>query len=218
MVTLDLADTLMVTPGEGLTITGRGADALSTGPDNLVQRALRLVGRQAAVHVDKVIPSGGGLGGGSADAAAILRWAGFSDMAQAATLGGDVPFCVRGGRAMVTGIGDVVDPLDYEPREVTLFVPDFGVNTAACYRAFDELVAGGWSPQGRNNLTDAAVAVEPRLGRLLAFVEERTGRPAILAGSGSTVFVEGHLDVTSETRGPDGRVEMLTAVTTPNES
>ena len=71
----------------------------------------RVVGRTAAVHVDKQIPHGGGLGGGSADAAAILRWAGVDDPNVAVALGADVPFCLVGGRARVTGIGEIVDPL-----------------------------------------------------------------------------------------------------------
>ena len=53
--------------------------------------------------LDKRIPHGGGLGGGSADAAAVFRWAGVDDLALAATIGADVPFCIRGGRARVAG-------------------------------------------------------------------------------------------------------------------
>ena len=49
------------------------------------------------MHIDKQIPHGGGLGGGSADAAAILRWAGHADLASASRLGADVPFCLVGG-------------------------------------------------------------------------------------------------------------------------
>ena len=75
MVTLDLADTLTFTDGDALTVSGRFAAGVPTDDTNLVRRALRLAGRQAAVHVEKAIPSGGGLGGGSADAAAVLRWA-----------------------------------------------------------------------------------------------------------------------------------------------
>ena len=69
------------------------------GRSNLVSRALRLVRRRAAVHIHKALPHGGGLGGGSADAAAVLRWAGFDDPARAVELGSDVPFCLVGGRA-----------------------------------------------------------------------------------------------------------------------
>ena len=116
MVTLDLADTLTIADGgDGITVGGPYAAGVPTDDANLVVRALRLTGRRGGVHIDKQIPSGGGLGGGSADAAAVLRWAGHTDLAAASRLGADVPFCLVGGRARVTGIGEVVEPLDHEP-------------------------------------------------------------------------------------------------------
>ena len=116
MVSIDLADTLTFEPGSGISVDdevsgGLGVDRVPVGPDNLVARALRAVGRHAAVRIVKRIPAGAGLGGGSADAAAVLRWAGCIDLAVAAGLGADVPFCVRGGRARVTGVGERVEPL-----------------------------------------------------------------------------------------------------------
>src|SRR5688572_3046255 len=76
MVTVDLADELVFSEGDGLEITGPAAAGLSSGDDNLVRKALTAVGRTAHVRLDKRIPAGAGLGGGSADAAAVLRWAG----------------------------------------------------------------------------------------------------------------------------------------------
>ena len=90
MVSIDLCDTLEVGPGDELEVVG--AHALATGSDNLIRRALALVDRRANVLLHKRIPPGAGLGGGSADAAAILRWAGFDDLEAAATIGADVPF------------------------------------------------------------------------------------------------------------------------------
>ncbi len=199
MVTLDLFDRLVVDPGRnGVEIApapGARADALTCGPDNLVARALAAAGRTAGVRVDKRIPVGGGLGGGSADAAAILRWAGVGDLAVAAALGGDVPFCTLGGRALVEGIGERVTPLVYEQREFVLLVPPFGVDTAAAYRCWDELEAGGSrrtdGSREVNALTEAALAVEPRLATWRDLLGERTGKAPVLAGSGSTWFVEG---------------------------
>ena len=113
MVTLDLADTLTIDPsGDGITVGGPYAAGVPTDGSNLVARALARRGAPAAVHVDKRIPHGGGLGGGSADAAAVLRWAGYDDLvAAAARSGADVPFCLVGGRARVRGIGEIVEPL-----------------------------------------------------------------------------------------------------------
>jgi 4-diphosphocytidyl-2-C-methyl-D-erythritol kinase len=189
MVALDLADELLLGPGDSLEVVGATGLAVRADDDNLVRRALRAVGRTAAVRLTKRIPAGAGLGGGSADAAAVLRWAGCDDVAVAAGLGADVPFCLVGGRARVTGIGDVLEPLPPEDRTFTLLTPPFGVSTPAVYRMWDEL--GGPRSDGPNDLEPAALAVEPRLGRWRDRLADATGRTPVLAGSGSTWFVEG---------------------------
>jgi 4-diphosphocytidyl-2-C-methyl-D-erythritol kinase len=205
MVTLDLADTLLIGPGDGLTLEPpAGAPdnhaspafglSLTVNADNLVVRALEAVGRTAGVRLIKRIPVGAGLGGGSADAAAILRWAGCDDLQLAAGLGADVPFCVAGGRALVKGIGESVTALPYQEREFTLLLPAFGVDTAAVYRAWDSLVAGGSSPTASasgNDLEAPATLVEPRLAVWRDAFAAATGVAPCLAGSGSTWFVEG---------------------------
>jgi len=178
MVTLDLADELEIGPGRN----GRP-------PADLVSRALAAAGRDAAVVVRKRIPVGAGLGGGSADAAAVLRWAGCRDLALAASLGADVPFCLLGGRARVRGIGEVVEPLPFAPLVVTLLTPPFPVPTPAVYRAWDEL--GGPAGDHGNDLEPAALAVEPRLAEWRDRLAEATGARPRLAGSGGSWFVPG---------------------------
>jgi 4-diphosphocytidyl-2-C-methyl-D-erythritol kinase len=186
MVTIDLADTLAFSDGDGLEIVGA---AVSIDDSNLVRRALALVDRRAHVRVEKRIPPGAGLGGGSADAAAVLRWAGVDDPEQAAKLGADVPFCLRGGQARVTGVGEQLEPLAFEQRTFTLVIPPFGCATVDVYRAWDEL--GGPTGPGSNDLETAALAVEPRLAVWRAGLVEATGQQPHLAGSGSTWFVDG---------------------------
>ena len=189
MVSLDLADRLTFGPGWGLDVVA-GFDLGYVDPqDNLVGRALKAVGREAHVQLDKRIPAGGGLGGGSANAAAVLRWAGCEDLAVAASLGADVPFCLHGGRARVTGIGEILDPLPFEARTVTLAMPPFGCSTPAVYAMWDEL--GGPTAEGPNDLEPAALAVEPRLAIFRDALGDATGATPRLAGSGSTWFVEG---------------------------
>ena len=189
MVTVDLADTLTFGAGDSLAVEGPAAAGVPVDDANLVRRALRAVGRTAAVRIHKRIPTGGGLGGGSADAAAVLRWAGCGDLDIAASIGADVPFCFVGGRARVGGIGEQVEPLPFERRSFTLLTPPFGVDTPAVYRAFDEL--GAPPAGGPNDLELAAVAVESRLAAWRERLEEATGVRPVLAGSGSTWFVEG---------------------------
>ena len=189
MVTLDLADELEFSEGDGLDVVGATGLDVPADDGNLVRRALAAVGRNAHVRLTKRIPAGAGLGGGSADAAAVLRWAGCTDVAVAASLGADVPFCLVGGRARVTGIGDGIEPLEPAARVFTLLTPPFGVATAAVYRAWDEL--GGPRADGPNDLEPAALLVEPRLAAYRDRLAEATGLAPVLAGSGSTWFVEG---------------------------
>lgn len=197
MVSVDLADELTFTEGDGLEVVDGTADGGSArwlerfprGDDNLVRRALRVAGRTAHVRLVKRIPPGAGLGGGSTDAAAVLRWAGIDDVALATSLGADVPFCLWGGRALVRGIGEVVEPQPYEPRTFTLLSPPFGCSTPAVYRAWDDL--GARLADGPNDLEPAALAVEPRLAGWRDRLADATGAKPRLAGSGSTWFVEG---------------------------
>ncbi|MDQ1364247.1 MAG: 4-diphosphocytidyl-2-C-methyl-D-erythritol kinase [Acidimicrobiaceae bacterium] len=198
MVTIDLADELEFAEGDGLELvsaSGSGAGpgaagaGVPVGDSNLIRRALKAVGRSASVRLRKNIPVGGGLGGGSADAAAVLRWAGVGDLAVAASLGADVPFCLVGGRARVGGIGEVVEPLAFESRSFTLLTPPLFVSTPAVYRAWDEL--GGPVGDGPNDLEAAALVVEPALAVWRDRLGEATGQTPVLAGSGSTWFVEG---------------------------
>ena len=189
MVELELCDRLTFEEGAGMSVSGPFADGVPTDDANLVARALAMTGRRAHVHLRKEIPHGGGLGGGSADAAAVLRWAGVWDVDIAAALGADVPFCVVGGRARVTGIGENVQPMPFVPLDVTLIVPPFGVSTPAVYRAWDH---GARDDGATNELEAAAVHVEPRLTKWRTWITELSGVAPTLAGSGSTWFLHGH--------------------------
>lgn len=195
MVTLDLADTVAFRPSDEVRVLadGRYAAGVPLDGDNLVARALRLAGRTGEVHLHKRIPHGGGLGGGSADAAAALRWAGWTgtpdELDRAAGLGADIAFCVVGGRARVRGIGEIVEPLPHVDRTVTLVIPPLQVSTPAAYRAWDDL--GGPTAPGPNDLEPAAIAVVPELARWRDRIGDATGRTPVLAGSGATWFVHG---------------------------
>jgi 4-diphosphocytidyl-2-C-methyl-D-erythritol kinase len=183
MVLLDLCDELSVEEG----------GVCSLPADDLVTRALAAVGRTASVSLTKRIPAGAGLGGGSADAAAILRWAGCTSVSVAVGLGADVPFCLVGGttgRARVRGIGELVEPLPFSPRTFTLLTPPIHVSTPAVYRKWDEL-GGPTEVAGGNDLVPAALAVAPSLASWRDRLGSATGVTPRLAGSGGTWFVEG---------------------------
>ncbi|HUF97244.1 MAG TPA: 4-(cytidine 5'-diphospho)-2-C-methyl-D-erythritol kinase [Ilumatobacter sp.] len=233
MVTLSLHDTLTITEVHGTKVRGTEIPGTETegmpeltasGPysagmpldgTNLVHRALRLANRNAAIHVDKQIPHGGGLGGGSSDAAAVLRWAGYTDLAGAATIGADVPFCLVGGRARVRGIGELVDPLPFVKRAFTLIIPPLTVSTPAAYAAWDAL--GGPSADGVNDLEPAAIAVEPRLAWWRDKIGNATGQTPVLAGSGATWFVHGEHDNALAALSNEG-AKVVAVGTTPSTS
>jgi 4-diphosphocytidyl-2-C-methyl-D-erythritol kinase len=191
MVSLDYGDMLEISEGDGLQVTGPWAGGVPPGDDNLVRRALAAVGRRAAVRLDKRVPAGAGLGGGSADAAAVLRWAGCTDLDLAARLGADVAFCLVGGRARVGGAGEVVEPLAFVARTFTLLVPDVAVETARVYRAWDDLGGPPASAGSTNDLEAAALTVFPALAAWRDRLARGTGREPQLAGSGGSWFVEG---------------------------
>ncbi len=152
-----------------------------------------------AVVIDKGIPAGAGLGGGSSDAAAILRELG-GRASDAAALGSDVPFCLQQFPAWMRGRGEIIEPIPgLPPLDLVIAAPHFGCDTPAVYRAWDALggptstraiVAPGSHPGPFvNDLEPAAEHVEPRLTDFRAELEEATGRPALLCGSGSAYAV-----------------------------
>ncbi|EQD45425.1 4-diphosphocytidyl-2C-methyl-D-erythritol kinase, partial [mine drainage metagenome] len=181
---------------------------LSTGKDNLVSKALVLLGKSAHVTLIKRIPIGAGLGGGSTDAAAVLRWADCYDVNMAVRLGADVPFCLKSGHGLVQGVGEVINELDFSKRFFLLCIPPFGVSTTLVYKAWDELNsesvtttrADGLDNNGLDNDLDnngldndlefAALAVEPRLTLWRDYLARLSGKRPSLAGSGSSWYVE----------------------------
>tara|TARA_B100000749_G_scaffold266443_1_gene242531 strand:- start:40 stop:756 length:717 start_codon:yes stop_codon:yes gene_type:complete len=190
MVAIDLSDRLVISNGDGLQVVAAdGGLEVVGGGDNLVAAALRLAGLTADVVVHKVVPAGAGLGGGSADAAAILRWAGWTDVVGAAAIGADVSFCLVGGRARVTGIGEVVEPMAHREAAFTLLIPPVGCPTVDVYRRWDEL--GGPTGDNGNDLEPAALDLVPDLARWRDELGDATGVRPRLAGSGGTWFVEG---------------------------
>jgi len=92
------------------------------------------------------------------------------------------------------------------------------VSTGDCYRAYDELTDSGWKATGANHLEEAARVVEPRLARSMDWLRAELGQEVHLAGSGSTMFVEGAVGPAhSQMTGPEGTLQLLQSVTTPAE-
>lgn len=194
MTSLALADivTLDRTDQNSLEADGPFAEGVPLDSSNLIWRAADLIDQCVRARITKNIPHGGGLGGGSTDAAAILRWAQMTDLETASRIGADVAFCMVGGRARVTGIGEIVEQLPHIDRDVTLIVPPIHVSTPRVYARWDKL--GGPTGDNGNDLEPAALAEVPDLMWWRDRIADAVGIRPRLAGSGATWFLEGHHD------------------------
>jgi len=201
MVSLDICDLITIEDASGISITVDGpyASGVPADESNLVHKALVLAGRTAKVHITKNIPHGGGLGGGSTNAATVLRWADFTDHEAASRVGADIPFCMVGGRAQVGGIGEIIHPLEFVPRDITLFIPPVHVSTPAVYRMWDQM--GGPESDFDNDLEPAALAAVPELAMWRDRIEYAIGHRPHLAGSGATWFTHGHVEIAPNSLG-----------------
>jgi 4-diphosphocytidyl-2-C-methyl-D-erythritol kinase len=193
MVSVSLFDHVKLTDGEGVSINDPlgvlserkdSVGEIPTDSNNIVQAALSACGVRAHASLDKQIPPGAGLGGGSADAACVLRLLGRADdLGLALKLGSDVPFCLVGGRALVTGRGEKVEYLEFEEEEFALILLPFGISTGDVYQAFDDI--GG---KGTNHLLNAAKVVSPQLNSAYLELCKIVGLEPHLAGSGSSLY------------------------------
>lgn len=215
---VDLWDTLEAEPAEGLHLRCDPGDVPSDHT-NLVLRAAAAL-REAAARPDlgaslvlrKRIPVGGGMGGGSADAAgALLLLSRLWDLTLpgrrlrelAEGLGSDVPFFLQGGTALARGRGEDLVPLPFAgARPILLGFPPFGTSTAEVYAALTarntgvslrRLSGGNWRKDkefsaSRNDLEAIVLARWPELDAFRAALSREGALQASVAGSGSTVF------------------------------
>jgi len=174
---LDVYETLSVTEASEYSLSVGGDVVLDQVPlddDNVVvkaARALALAGGHsggARIHIDKRIPVGGGMGGGSADAAAALvalneLWGvGFDTAALhqlAAPLGADVPFSVLGGTALGQGRGGDLEPLVAGEFHWVLVPTSHHLSTPLVYQTLDRLRGGGIPPLPTEPSSDLVAAL-----------------------------------------------------------
>lgn len=208
----DVGDRITVERATGtkLTITGPMSDGVPATEDNLVLRAARLMGIDAKIHLEKVLPHAAGLGGGSSDAAATLRaLAGLTGKPipdDVVGLGADVPVCLGNLAARMRGIGEDVQTLhDMPALHAVLVNPNIPLSTAQVFAALqeaenpglpDDLPSGrdasaliDWLRGQRNDLQAPAIASEPRIAQVLDAIDVTSGcRLARMTGSGATCF------------------------------
>lgn len=217
-----LLDSLVVFPGVGDLVTAAPSDTLSlrvdgpmatgipTGSDNLMVKAARWLKPQggAALHLEKVLPHPGGIGGGSADAAATLRalarlWSvPLPTARETVELGADVPVCLSGASQRMRGIGEEVAPMAVPSFWMVLVNPGVACPTGKVFAGlrskenapmsdhagvtgFKAFVA--WLAMQRNDLEDPAIAIAPVISDVLAALRQDAAL-ARMSGSGATCF------------------------------
>jgi len=220
--TIALEDRLEAVEASGLSLVCDDP-AIPAGATNLVLRAARgfqarvpaAGARGAAFTLVKAIPAGAGLGGGSSDAAGALvlleaLWGvPLSDATRfeiAAELGSDVPFFLRGGRALGEGRGERLTSLPAGPElAIVLGTPPVALSTADVYRELRapltppdagvtvtrflvKLAEGNDFARAENDLERAAFTMRPELVAFRDALRRHGAEPALLCGSGSSVF------------------------------
>jgi len=207
MVFTTWGDEITITPSDEFTLTADGpysniftADLLSTdrGASNLIIRAVyalihnRNILPSIHVHVNKVIPAGAGLGGGSSNAAAVIHalndyWKLNLSMdelcAVGLELGAELPACLHARPCRVTGIGDIIEPIDVSPMILLIVWPDAPLLTKDVFGVYESEV------HEVNDLTDAAISLCPEIGDLISVLQSSKGCVrANMSGSGSACF------------------------------
>jgi len=204
----DIYDHLIFTPAaaDSIHIDGDFAPAI-LGGENLILKTLRLARGKSpqlphyAVHLTKSIPVGAGLGGGSADAAATIRFlrewhadifarCDWIDLAR--QIGADVAVCIESRPAMMRGIGDIIDPIDSpNPYYGILLYPGLIIATPPVFAALDGVFSPPQPPAtGHNDLYCAAATLHPQLADIHAAIERKIKPAAFgLSGSGSCFFM-----------------------------
>jgi 4-diphosphocytidyl-2-C-methyl-D-erythritol kinase len=212
MLPVGLYDSIEIEPA-ALPSFQSNVPELDEDPSNLVSRAADLFNRTAsidtayAIRLEKKIPIGAGLGGGSSNAAATLRLLNELHNSRfqpeelevlAAQLGSDVAFFIAGRSAWCSGRGERIEPrLFPEDLWVCLFKPGFGISTAAAYRAYAQLeldrkhgkeVETPWGKL-RNDLEQVVLPKYIFLGLIKDWLNQQPENVfALMSGSGSTMF------------------------------
>ena len=215
VVFADVGDRITVAAADAvsLTVTGPTAAGLTPGDDNLVLRAARAFGAApgAAITLEKNLPVASGIGGGSSDAAATLRalarlWQRpLPDAAAVLALGADVPVCLAGRPARMTGIGAGLVPLVLPAAWLVLVNPGVALPTAAVFAGLErhghpamprdlpqfqgvaDLAA--FLRLARNDLEAPAIRLAPAIAQCKASLASMSGcLLARMSGSGATCF------------------------------
>lgn len=188
-----------------LGVTGPMAEGVPTDDSNLVMRAARAAGLSTGrITLDKHLPAAAGIGGGSSDAAAMLRRLGHVPDDDGLSLGADVPVCLRARATRMTGIGEGLEDVPFlPPLPAVLVNPRVAVPTGPIFQGLASKtnppmgalpdrpdLAGliGWLAARRNDLEPPALSLQPVIGDVLDALRAEGAALARMSGSGATCF------------------------------
>lgn len=203
---INLADTVILEPQTGdadvtCVVTGPMAGGVPAGEDNLVARAAHVLAERTghrvrvAITIDKRIPRGAGLGGGSSDAAAVLMALGkryavpdpehtLNELAS--EIGADVPFFLRGGTQRGRGIGERLEAVDPPAERWGLLAwPGVRVSTAWAFSRYD---ASPTSADEANVFEPIVFAEHPEVEHAFAVLSDGPASVVRMTGTGGAVF------------------------------
>ncbi|MFD1883185.1 4-(cytidine 5'-diphospho)-2-C-methyl-D-erythritol kinase [Paracoccus pacificus] len=206
-----VGDWLTLEPGAGLTISGPFAAGLNSDSDNLVQRAIAIMGGGAAAHLEKNLPVAAGIGGGTSDAAAVLRamarltGRAIPAPAALAPLGADLPVCLRARPCRMQGTGERLTDLPaLPPAWLVLANPRIAVPTGSVFSAMesrdnspmveiprfaDAADLAAFLRTCRNDMQHAATTICPAIALVLAALSDTRDCLLVrMSGSGATCF------------------------------
>ena len=201
VVFTDTCDVLSIAPSDtmALRVDGPFAAGVPTDNRNLVWRAAERAGAVLDISLTKNLPNGAGIGGGSSDAAAMLRMVERSDLALG--LGADVPVCLFSAPQRMQGIGERLTPVPACPSfSLVLVNPGVHVGTIDVFTALVEKANPGltdmpdraegdwlaWLAAQRNDLEPPAMQLAPVIGDILETLSD--AQLARMSGSGATCF------------------------------
>jgi len=177
--------------------------------ESTIHKALKLIRKNNPsfdknfdIYIDKKIPYNSGLGGGSSDAGAVIRYLCDSyeldlpsNLEIVREVGSDVPFFVNGVSAIIQGIGEIVEPLDLNTDlNLLIAVPKVGLRTKDVFNAFDSIDSRDryidtWNEiELFNDLWSAATEVYPELVSLRENLQVKYRNKFFMSGSGSSFF------------------------------
>ncbi|OUS38291.1 4-(cytidine 5'-diphospho)-2-C-methyl-D-erythritol kinase [Rhodobacterales bacterium 56_14_T64] len=211
VVFADIGDRIWLSPGDALSldVSGEFAEGVPTDDRNLVWQAADGVGWTGRVHLEKTLPHGAGIGGGSSDTATVLKSLAAQGFPTAdgfpLSLGADVPVCMSAQASRMQGIGEKITPVALPKLPALLVNPGVQVPTGTVFSSMEtrdnppmpSIIPDfstpqdctNWLSEQRNDLQTSAIGAAPQIKQVLSALDStKDVQLTRMSGSGATCF------------------------------